>query len=467
MPRFVPVRRATALAATVGLTAGLVVALTPGTGLADQESECTPDGAESAITADAYGPVDAEDLAGRMPWAQTQLGTDRLSAVATGKNVTVAVMDSGVDSGHPLFHGNVLDGNAYINIEGTTEGTKQRATLDCMGHGTAVASIIAGSRAADFGFQGLAPNATILPIRVSVDTESEHDDDEKDDNSKALSDSQFADAVRYAVDSGAKVINMSLKYSRPSEVIAEAISYAIAEGAVVVAAAGNGACEPAEDGSGFKDQDKPVWPAHYDGVLGVAAVDQNLMSVGSRCGPWVDLVAPGAELIAALPDNKYTESFGATSAATAFVSGTAALLWQLHPNWTSQQVSDQLLATASPVTGAKHDPRYGYGIVDPMRALTEKRTGEEAAPLPDLTTPPLSDEAVRKREDFSTMRTWGAVAALVSVAVFVSTLLGVGALRRAKKRNWRTSRVDKDEQLVTFDDGDPISLYQGIKGLKQ
>jgi membrane-anchored mycosin MYCP len=453
-----------ALMAAAALLAGTALAVVPAAPARADAVNCKSDG--EPIESD-YNAVEDDKLADEIPWSQQLLGTDRLADLATGKGVTVAVLDSGVDGRHELLKGKVDSGEQYVTFEGdkTSGGA---ADNDCMGHGTAVASLIAADRSDVNGFEGLAPGATILPMRVSTTTEAP-EKPEEDEDPPPLTPQKFAGAITDAVEGGAKVINMSLKYSYENPDIAAAIKDAIDNKVTVVASAGNGECTLDPDTHQYESAD--VWPAKYPGVIGVGAVDQNVRVLeSSQCGDWVDVVAPGAGLVAAQPHDMYTKEFGATSGATAFVSATAALLYELHPQWSAQQISDQLLNTASPASGPKGSSRYGKGLIDPYRALSETpMSGDAAEPadMADMVTPELNDEAKQRHADFADMNTWSLWIGLVAVAVFVAALLGVGALRRGQKAGWNVKRVNKAEHLEPFDDGDPIPLHQGIKGLKQ
>ena len=211
-----------------------------------------------------------------------------------------------------------------------------------------------------------------------------------------------------------------------------------------------------------------VWPASYDNVIGVGAVDQDINVVKeSECGDWVDVVAPGEGLVSARPGNTYTTDVRSTSAATAFVSGTAALLKQQHDNWSTEQIAAQITSTANPAGGGTGDPRYGNGLVDPYRALTESQMDSDPVPMDGMVTSQMGAAAQQRHDDYDRMHTTGLWVGFGALAVFTAALLGVGALRRGRKRSWRVSRVDKSRQIATFDDGDPIQLYQGIKGLKE
>ncbi|MFJ7903860.1 type VII secretion-associated serine protease mycosin [Streptomyces sp. NPDC096198] len=285
-------------------------------------------------------------------WAQTQ-----------GEGVTVAVVDSGVDGSHADLAGQVLEGRDF------TGGNNAQQDLD--GHGTSMASLIAGhghGAANASGMVGLAPKAKILPLRV-LETQKD-----------ANHDATWAAAVRYAVDHGAKVINLSFSNDGGKTLSEgrEAIAYAESRDVVVVASAGN-------QGSVAVDE-----PAALPGVVSVGAVDKDGNRWdGSNTGNGLTLMAPGVGVLAADPTRspKYSLSTG-TSDATAYVSATAALVRSKYPNLTAGQVVNRLIKSASFLghKGLKApDKEYGYGIIRPLQAVTmEIPAGPKKGPLAQL-----------------------------------------------------------------------------------
>src|SRR5690348_7132897 len=277
------------------------------------------------------------------PWAQDRLGTDRLTGLATGRGVMVAVIDSGVDRDNRTL-GPVLGGGDLLDNAGD-------GLLDCVGHGTAVASLINGRD------HGVAPNATVLSIRVTEQEEVDGATVGRTSGSAGL-----ATAIRRAVDQGAGVINLSLVSYTDNTQVRAAVADAVAHDVVVVAAVGNRAA----------DGNPTPFPAAYDGVLGVGAVGPDGQRVaGSQIGPYVDLVAPGTQIVAAGVPDGYAIREG-TSFATPFVAAAAALVRAYRPRLTATQVVDRLLATADPTTGGPSSPEFGHGLVNPYRALTDQ-----------------------------------------------------------------------------------------------
>ncbi|HEV2088163.1 MAG TPA: S8 family serine peptidase, partial [Cryptosporangiaceae bacterium] len=197
---------------------------------------------------------------------------------STGKGVTVAVIDSGVDADHPDLRGQVLPGKDFV--DGSTDGRK-----DVVGHGTTVAALIAGRGDDTAGVMGLAYQAKILPIRV-LDTKNQYD-----------SADDVARAVRWAVDNGAKVINLSLGSADTSVTLTDALLYAFDHDVVVVAC----------DGNLSNNRGTVVWhPAREPGVVAVSGVVRSgAFWPGSLRGPETALAAPAAEINGAYPGGRY------------------------------------------------------------------------------------------------------------------------------------------------------------------
>ncbi|GHI05285.1 type VII secretion-associated serine protease [Streptomyces cellostaticus] len=303
-------------------------------------------------------------------WYLDAMQADQMWKTSTGKGVTVAVIDSGVRDDIPDLRGQVLPGKNYSRYPGDEHS-------DYDGHGTSMAVMIAGTGAKGrvTGSYGLAPGAKILPIRVPDFIErSRPDTDGNPDDYPTF----MAKAIRYAADSDAQVINISLASTAHSLQLTDAVAYALAKGKLIFAGVGN-------DGAGLN---KLEYPAATPGVVGVGAIDKNLkVTKESQHGPQVDLVAPGADMVAAcLGGTELCKTHG-TSDATAIASASAALIWSKHPNWTNNQVLRVMLNTASkPKNGKERTDYLGYGTVRPRIALTNPGDPGPADvyPLPDF-----------------------------------------------------------------------------------
>jgi type VII secretion-associated serine protease mycosin len=365
-------------------------------------------------------PEPARAVITQLPWAQQLLGLDRTWPHSTGAGVTVAVVDSGVDGDHPQLQGKVLPGADFFLV-GDLPGN-----FDCVSHGTAAASIIAASPAPGVGFRGVAPDARVLPVRV---TDRELNDS---GNPTPINPGIVAEGIRYAADSGAKVINLSLSGYGDFPDIRDAVAYAQAKDALLVAAVGN-----------REDQGVvPSFPAEYDGVLGVGSINiDGVRAQGSQIGPYVDLVAPGQDVVAASRAAGHNYWAG-TSFAAPFVSGVAALVRSAHPELTAKQVADRLTATADPAPGGRNSLEYGAGIVDPYRAVTEDLSDRSPLAAPAVSPKPPDPGALREAAWWSDMSAGAKVGAgLVVVAIVVAAILAV-ALPKARRRRWTATRRD-------------------------
>ncbi|MCW3813139.1 type VII secretion-associated serine protease mycosin [Micromonospora sp. DR5-3] len=291
-------------------------------------------------------------------WQLAKLQAQTAWQSSTGRGVIVAVIDSGVDGSHPDLTGQVLPG-----VDLVPGGAD---VPDPVGHGTTVAGLIAGRRDDDRGVVGLAPDAKILPVRV-LDQENRYDD--------AMT---VANGVRWAVDHGARVINLSLGGTETSEPLAAALDYAFARNVVVVACTGNLASSTSRD----------VWyPAREPGVLAVTGLDSNdnLWS-GSVTGHETVLSAPATGVFGARPPGTYWRVQG-TSFAAPLVAATAALIRARYPQMSAADVVNRLISTARDLGPTGRDDRFGYGMVDPVAALNADVPSVGGNPLDDNDSP--------------------------------------------------------------------------------
>ncbi len=262
-------------------------------------------------------------------WQHDMINTYEAWGVTTGSpSVVVAVIDSGITAGHPDFaNTNILDtGYDFIGYdEDPTDGYF---------HGTYVSGILAASMQNGRGGVGVAPNVSILPIRVF---------DSKGENGTI---DRISDAIYYAANHGAWIINMSLGGSEYSSVQEEAINYAYERNCTVIASMGN-------DHSNIR-----MYPAFYDHVISVASVDRSgRKAAHSNYGAWCDIAAPG-EGITSMHLSGYTNANG-TSAAAPMVSGAAALYMSVY-GWVSPDKMEKVLKAA---TNESNEPTYKIGKI--------------------------------------------------------------------------------------------------------
>ncbi len=267
--------------------------------------------------------------------------------VTPGTSTTmVAVVDTGVDHSHPDLKGTVIDSpDMTFTKKWYQIGKKNPGSMDRDGHGTHVAGIIGAIANNGIGVAGVAPGAKILGVKVLGDGASMY---------------TVMKGVAYAVNQGAKVVNLSL-----GGVMTDSVERAFFEedlakhNVLIVAAAGN-------DGianMGF--------PGSFRNVMAVGSVNQtNKLSNFSCYGFGMSVVAPGEGILSTFPGQTYAMIDG-TSMAAPFVAGAAALVWSKHPEWTAQQVRQRLEQTASDLGDPGFDPKYANGLINLEKALAD------------------------------------------------------------------------------------------------
>jgi serine protease len=294
------------------------------------------------------------------PRSGEQWGLRRVGAVeawnrSTGAGVRVAVLDTGVAAGHEDLAHAVISG--FDALAGSAGNSR-----DPNGHGTHVAGIIAAARNNGVGVAGLAPEVTVLPVKV-LDAGGSGDH------------VTIASGIVWAVDNGAQVLNLSLGGPEDSEALAAAIRYAVDRDVAVVAAAGNNKL------SG----NAPNFPAAYPGVVGVGASGpDDSAAMFSYTGPHVDLVAPGFGVVSTIPGG-YGYLSG-TSQAAPLVAAAVALRLARHPG-SPRAAADAVVRAAADVGPAGADQLTGAGVLDASVALGGPRTEPPLLKNPGL--PPL------------------------------------------------------------------------------
>lgn len=263
-------------------------------------------------------------------------------------DVIVAVLDTGVDLSHPDLKANLLTDQGYDFLDDVP------SPQDDESHGTAVAGIIGALGNNREGVTGIAWHVKILPIKAL--------------NSQGRGpDSAMVKAILYAADNGARVINISSTGTRYSAALETAVQYAQDKGALIVAAGGN-------TGNGDNSVD---YPAAFDGVMAVAAIDdKDRLATFSQRQPYISIAAPGVDVPstawAGAGRGPYASQSG-TSIAAPHVSGAAAILWALRPDLSAGDIANALTTNADKVSST--DPGYGAGIVNVSRAAASLRLG--------------------------------------------------------------------------------------------
>lgn len=397
-----------------------------------------PDAAYAVKPACGKSPPKPSGVIQDEPWQQTWFDAPaKIWPFDRGAGTTVAVLGTGVDPVNPQLAGKVEPG--YDFVRNTPEGA-----VDCVPHATAVAGIIAGSRESGIGFYGLAPDARILPVRISKEAITS-------DKSKILSSRNLAKGIRYAADHGADVIDCAAVSYHPDPAVEAAVKYAVGKGVVVVAMVGDGHSMQ-RDGINPTTASLTPYPAAYPDVIGVGAVDSNGRRVDtSQIGFYTKLVAPGADLISDAIGGQNV--FDGTAMASGFVAATAALLLAQSPSpyralsgvERVRAITKQLMGTASPELSTEDSMAYGAGLVDPFRALTEHPSGEAPAVMPAHTSPPSPkpDPAVVAAQ--KARRHTNHLAARLALIAGAATVVLIGlviVLPRGRTRRWRPARTE-------------------------
>ena len=282
-------------------------------------------------------------------WALPLMGFDAAHAVTNGAGVTIAVIDTGVETDHPDLAGHLVDG--YDELNDTATVADPVGGPDS-GHGTFVAGLIALA----------APDARIMPIRA-LDPQGQGDEVD------------VASAIYYAVDHGANIVNLSLGSYQDSATMDAAVAYAEQHGVVVVAAAGN------------DNTARPQYPAATSGVVAVAATDRSdLKATFSNYGRYITVSAPGTELYSAYDDGGYAFGDG-TSFAAPLVSAVAGLVWAAHPELDSSGVVRSLVVGSTNIDALNPDYAglLGAGRVDAKDAVSPTGSFEYSTPVPSPT----------------------------------------------------------------------------------
>jgi len=285
---------------------------------------------------------DPNDLYYGAQWGVPRVGAPAAWNVSTGAGIIVAVVDTGVDPSHPDLQGSVLSGYDFVNGDADPQ--------DDHGHGTRMSGIIGAHRNNVEGIAGIAPDVTLLPVKAL-------------DASGSGAYSDVAAGITYAVDQGARVVNLSVAGSAQSDLLQDAIDYAGAHNAVVVAAAGNWGTSA------------PAYPAASKGAVAVAAVDQyDAHPSFSNSGAWLSFAAPGVDIVTTTLGNGYSSSSG-TSPAAAFGSGVFALLLASEPGLSRAEAIARVENGAVDLGTQGADSYFGAGRLDAYAALVPGAIG--------------------------------------------------------------------------------------------
>jgi subtilisin family serine protease len=358
-------------------------------------------------------------------WFDAWQMTKKVWPLTQGAGVTVGLIDSGVEARLPGLKGAIIPGTGGENSP-NSDGRMDSDTKDG-GHGTGMAALIAAQGSSD-GMVGIAPKSRILPVIDST--------------------LGFAKDIRYAVDHGAKVINMSVgtPADRCPDSIGSAVDYAIQHDVVLVAAAGN---EPEDLTVGA--------PANCPGVLTVGAVDAYLSPwQKSTPGTNVMVAAPGVSVGSIGKAGVFTPKVNGTSSAAALTSGVAALMRSRFPDMSGREIVQRMLATARDVGPKGWDKKTGYGALIPYKALTASVPKTAANPVYDWGTAAREDgyknrlqEASPKKSEPNVARlpsraddTWTLARILLLTLISSTIIIAFGAIVTLSRRRQSKNRQD-------------------------
>ena len=317
----------------------------------------------------------ADSIRDNQQWVLNMMSVPAAWQLTRGGGVTVAVIDSGVNTKVSDLAGSVLTGPDYTGVSTSSSNPNWGV------HGTWMASLIAGhghGSGGDSGVIGIAPRSKILSIRVIPDRADPRYGQYSHEQEPAIQDS-LASGIDYAVRHGAKVISMSIGYSAPNSAVRQALAEAFSHGVVVVASAGNSG---APDGTSDRRQAPESFPADYPGVISVGAVNADGAVAGfSSDNLSVRVAAPGVSVPAQGRDGQYWWVSG-TSPACALVAGVAALIKSKYPDLAPDLVARAMTTTTTGRPAGGYDPQVGFGIVDAAAALAKagQLAGDPSAP---------------------------------------------------------------------------------------
>jgi Subtilase family len=317
--------------------------------------------AAAGLCAVTVAPAQADAVRDQEQWVLDMMHAQEAWQITQGKNVTVAVIDSGVFPSVSDLAGSVIKGP---NLSGVN--TPQSNGFWGV-HGTWMASLIAGHGHGDgtSGIVGIAPQSRVLSIRVVTDQGDpnfrKYEQESNNQVQKAL-----ARAITDAANRGASVISMSLGYGASSRAVRLALQYALGRGVVVVASSGNSGDTADARRAG---QAPYSFPADYPGVLGVGAVTESGTAASfSSDNLSVEVAAPGVQVPAQGRDGQYWLVSG-TSPACALTAGVAALIKSAYPHLSPALVDQAITSTTQNPPPGGYDDRVGFGTVDAAAAL--------------------------------------------------------------------------------------------------
>jgi hypothetical protein len=440
-------------------------------------------GLVAAWSALASVPAQADQVR-QSEWWLSALQITQAQQTTRGSGVTIALLDTGVNPAQPDLAGSVISGPDFT-------GSNEKLGGQFFGvHGTAMASLIVGhghGPGDSDGILGVAPGALLLSVRVGLDA---GDPLLTDSSVTSALPGAIANGIRYAVNSGAQVIDLPLDPGQsPNSLVASttplpaptpgqspppptpaqlaqqaaaggsaaeksAVEYALSRGVVLVAPAGDNDAQT----------DDPNLPADYPGVISVGAFDSNIMKASfSSHQSYVTLTAAGSGVTAALPTGGYTQ-VSSTAAASAVVTGIVALIKSVYPELTPAQVTQALIngTTIRPPGGMTDGS--GHGTADALRALAAAAAIAKPGPhradagavsrqLPAAPPVPFVDRGLGPK-----LERYG----MISGALLVVLLLPIGvyALARRRRRRARSRVLARERELAVRPGHAPVGEGQ-------
>ncbi|PPK70907.1 S8 family serine peptidase [Actinokineospora auranticolor] len=355
--------------------------LLPTPALAQQGGQCAPPEATAAR---------------ERGWAQQRMGAERVWPITKGA-VLVAVVDTGVSAAAPALAG-AVDGG--VDLTGAAS-----ATVDCSGHGTFLAGLIAARPRDKTPFTGVAPAARVVPVRIT-------------DDPNRVDAALLAGGIRAAVASGARVVAVGVTTAVDAPELRSAVALARERDVVVIAPAA------------VRQPKQRAYPGSLDGVVAVAPVGPN-GPVQATLGAEPTLAAPADQLVGIGPSGPGHRVATGPELGVAFVAGAAALVRDQYPELSAAEVVRRLAETADRPSGPSPNPLVGNGIVDPVAAVTTVVTaGGPVAARPERMVVPLP--AVEDRGP-ATTALWF-VAGLAGATAVAGAAAAVVA--RARRRRW-------------------------------
>jgi len=293
--------------------------------------------AEPDFTATAFNVANDPQFTSGNQWALGKIEAPNAWTTTVGSSdVVVAVIDSGVSASHPDLAGKVLPGYDFFNNDNDAS--------DDNGHGTAVAGLIGAATNNGIGMAAVSWNSSILPVKaLGADGSGSY--------------SAISNAIIWAADNGASIINLSLGGTSASTTLQNAVNYAWSRNCVIIAAAGN------------SGNNIPQYPAACTNVVAVSATDINdARTSWSNIGSYVDIAAPGANVLTLQGANSYS-NWNGTSFSSPITAGVVALMASANSSLNNTSLVNTLLANADDLGAVGYDVNFGNGRVNARRAV--------------------------------------------------------------------------------------------------